>query len=170
MRVLGGVLRRGRGAQRVGPALAGPRSLVAVDGTVPRAADPALPLQVSGRYAGLLSQVLSVIGDVAFATAVYTAFSALVTWVAATVLSVDLTSRDPGPLWLLGLVTWWLLYWWGTLSLQGRTPAMGLLGLRLVTSDAEPLPPRRVLLWVLVLPVSAVLFGAGFLILLLDGR
>lgn len=110
-------------------------------------------------------------GDLALSSAIYSALGALVTYIAATVLSVDLSARGAGgPLWLPGLVGWWLVYWWGTLSLQGRTPAMGLLGLRLVTSDAQPLPPRRVLEWVLVLPFSTVLFGAGFLVMLLDRR
>ncbi|CAN5462807.1 hypothetical protein BH23ACT9_BH23ACT9_29220 [soil metagenome] len=166
MRVLGGFLVRRRGG-RLGPASAGPSGLVTAQATVPRPDAANLPLLVSGRYAGLLSQVLAFAGDLALATAAFTAVTAMVSWILATVVSVDTTGAQ-GPLWLIGLITWWLLYWWGTLSLQGRTPVMGLLGLRLVTRDGQPMPSLRVLLWVLALPFSTLLFGAGFLVMLLD--
>jgi hypothetical protein len=168
MQLLGGFLLRRGGARRVGPA-AGPRGLVTEDAPVPRPDDAALPVQMSGRYAGLLSQVLAFAGDLALATSIYTTATALIGWIAATVLGVDVVGdRAPGTAWLVGLIAWWALYWWGTLALQGRTAVMGLIGLRLVTRDAQPVPPGRALRWVLALPLSVLPFGAGFLLMLVD--
>ena len=121
-----------------------------------------------GRYAGLLSRALAFLVDLALATAVFTGVLALGAGVLERVVGVDASvSATSRPLFLVLLLLWYLLYWGGTLTLQGRTAAMSLLGLRVVRDDGTPLGPGRVLSWVLVLPISALVFGGGFLLMLL---
>ena len=150
---------------------AGPEALVGgASDPVLRASEIGVPLEMAGRYAGLLPRVLALVADLALATAIYTAFTAAVGWVLNGVLGLALEGGLlSGAAFGFGLVSWWLLYWVGALAVGGRTPGMGLIGLRLLREDGEPLSPFRALLWTVALPVSTV-FGAGFALALLGPR
>ena len=51
-------------------------------------------------------------------------------------------------------------YWW---AVSGRTPGMAALGIRVVRADGTVLPPKRAVVRALVFPLSFLLFGLGFL-------
>ena len=51
---------------------------------------------------------------------------------------------------------------------KGRTVAMGLIGLRIVSADGSALREPTALLRTFLLPLSTVPFGAGFLVILFD--
>jgi uncharacterized RDD family membrane protein YckC len=46
---------------------------------------------------------------------------------------------------------------------SGRTPGMALLGIRVVRADGTVLPPKQAVLRSLVFPLSFLLFGLGFI-------
>ncbi len=126
------------------------------------------PAEMSGHYAGLLTQALAVAGDLSLATTLYTLFLTLVASAVTTIFGVDLAgASQSGPLFVGGLLAWLALYLTGTLGIQGRTPVMALLGLRLVTRTGGEPRPRRILAWVVALPLSLLSLGAGFLVMLL---
>ena len=60
-------------------------------------------------------------------------------------------------------VIWFFIYWWGSLALAGKTPGKVLLGLRVLTRQGEVLSAWSAALRTVALPVSYLLFGAGFL-------
>jgi uncharacterized RDD family membrane protein YckC len=162
----------GRGLQRLlgrdPDALpAGPTTLVAdsrarIEAPPPDQARTKARFEVSGFYAGPVSRVASLAGDVALATAAFTAGMGALAWILSTLLGVTLgTGERSGPLWLAAFVGWLFLYWWVSTAVAGRTPIMTLAGLRIVARDGRPLRPRQALVRTLVLPVSLVAFGLG---------
>jgi uncharacterized RDD family membrane protein YckC len=167
MRVLvAGLLRRD-----VASLPAGPSAYVGdARGEVPAPqlqADPS-SFEVSGHYAGPLSRIAAYAGDLALATSSFTAASAGVAYVLGVVFGLDIDPGASGPVWLGLLVAWMGVYWWASTAIAGRTPAMLLLGLRIVARDGQALRQRAALLRTAVLPLSTIPFGAGFLGILLD--
>ena len=147
---------------------AGPAALVSgTDDPVLRLDEVGVPAEMAGRYAGLLSRLLAVGADLTLSTGLYTAFTAAVGWVLNGVLGLDIGGGGtPGALWFAGLLGWMAAYWVSTLTVGGRTAGMGLVGIRLLRRDGEPLGLGRVVAWTAVLPLSLVFLG-GFAVMLL---
>ena len=128
--------------------------------------------EVAGHYAGVLSRLVAYIGDVAAVFASWTAISAGLAYLGTAVFGVGSgtqgSSSTGGLLWIIGLLVWGFLYFWVSTAIVGRTPGMAVLGLRIVSREGAPLRPRSSLVRVLVLPFSALPFGAGFLGVVLD--
>jgi uncharacterized RDD family membrane protein YckC len=126
-------------------------------------------VEVSGHYAGPLSRLLAFAGDTVAATATFTTIAAATSWLLAVTTGSGFdTAERAGPLWAIALVTWSLLWWWGTVAVTGRTPVMAVVGLKVVNRDGAPIGPARALLRVFLLPVSLALLGLGFAVMLLD--
>jgi uncharacterized RDD family membrane protein YckC len=168
MRVLvGGLLRRDLERLPAGPgALVGDETGEAP--TPAGAAGAAGTFAVTGHYAGPLSRLAAYAGDLAAATASFTAVSAGLAYVLGVVFGLDIDPAQTGPVWLGLLVVWMFAYWWASTAVAGRTPAMLLLGLRIVARDGSALRQRAAVVRTLLLPVTTVPFGIGFLGLLLD--
>ena len=60
-------------------------------------------------------------------------------------------------------VLWQFLYFGYSWAVSGRTPGMAVLGIRVVRADGTVLPPKQGVLRALVFPLSFLLFGLGFL-------
>jgi uncharacterized RDD family membrane protein YckC len=167
MRVLaGGLLRRDLDRLPAGP----PGLVRAPDGepdATPATGGPD-GLEVSGHYAGPLSRVAAYAGDLAASAASFTATSAGVAYVLGIVFGVAIEPSQTGPVWLGLLIAWMFTYWWASTAIAGRTPAMLLLGLRIVARDGTALRQRAAVVRTLLLPVAGVPFGLGFLGVLLD--
>jgi uncharacterized RDD family membrane protein YckC len=146
---------------------AGPQALVAdgrarIEPPEPGQARTKARFEVSGFYAGPVSRVAALAGDVMLATAAFTATAAALSWMLSTLVGVTLAPAErSGPLWAAAFVGWLFLYWWVSAAVAGRTPLMTLAGLRIVSRDGQPLRPRQALLRTLVLPVSLLAFGVG---------
>lgn len=125
--------------------------------------------EVTGRYAGPITRMAANAADVATAISSFTLFSAGLTYVLVVVLGLDVETGDrTGPLWLGALVAYLFAYGWLSFAIAGRTPAMVVMGLRVVTRDGDPLTARQAALRVIALPISSLIFGLGFLGLLVD--
>ena len=68
---------------------------------------------------------------------------------------------------MIALGAWWFLYCAYPLAVAGRTFGMAALGLRVVRVDGSDLDVGHAVLRVLVFPLSFLLFGLGFLLILL---
>ena len=122
---------------------------------------------VSGRYAGPVTRLAANAGDVAGGFGLFTALSAGLGYLAVILFGVTFDpARQSGPQWFVPLALVMFGYVWLSVAIAGRTPAMALLGLRVVDRSGRPLSTARAFVRTLVLPVSALVFGAGFLGLL----
>jgi uncharacterized RDD family membrane protein YckC len=123
---------------------------------------------VSGRYAGPLSRLAANVADVAAAFGLFTLLSAGLAHLGSILLGGGFTPQEqPGSLWWVSLSLVLFLYLWLSTAIAGRTPAMGVFGLRVVARDGRPLTTARAAIRTLSLPVSLAVFGLGFLGLLL---
>jgi uncharacterized RDD family membrane protein YckC len=119
---------------------------------------------VTGHYAGPVSRLGAFLIDVAIVW-----FSFVLT-IAGITFIVDVFSRGDttratklGPIGLGLLAVWAFLYLWASLTIAGRTPGMGIVGIRVVNRQGGPLSPRQALIRTLVFPFSFLIFGLGFL-------
>ncbi len=169
IRLLQRLLRRDPGALAPGP----PLLLTNREGVVQ---DPRLSgsrtrarAEVSGYYAGPASRILAFAGDVVASAAAFTAATVTISWLLAVSAGIAFdTTERAGPLWAIAFAAWYLLWWWVTVSVSGRTPMMALVGLKVVCRDGAPIRSRRALLRALLQPFSVALFGAGFALMLID--
>lgn len=168
-RLTGTVLRQDIDAWPAGPVqLVGDETgpLGDVDGTH----DGAAGWNVAGHYVGPLGRALATTIDVAGAVSSWT----LVTTIVLTLLArgfgldVDLTDPTGGVGFTIGLALWiggWFLL---PLEVFGRTPAMSLLGMRVVTRDGGVPTSGRILARSIAQLPSVVLLGIGYVWTLFD--
>ena len=67
----------------------------------------------------------------------------------------------------VALVVWAFVYMAYPLAAAGRTFGMAIVGVRVVRADGRDLDRRHAMVRVLALPLSFLLFGLGFLLILL---
>jgi len=79
---------------------------------------------------------------------------------------VNLTSRQI--LALIAIIIWEFVYFAYQWALGGKTIGMALLGIRVVATDGDPITPKQAVIRTVTLPLSFLLFGLGFLGILLN--
>lgn len=113
--------------------------------------------RITGHYAGPLSRLLAFIVDVVVAVGLFGILSAMAAYVVSVFSHSTFDGLPRGGLgWILLLGGLLFLYFWGALTLAGRTAGKALIGLRVVSRDGQPLTPRQAFVRTLVLPVSIV--------------
>lgn len=126
--------------------------------------------QVTGHYAGAITRLAAFAVDGLAVFGIFTLAVAALTFVARLFgLAFD-PSSVPAVVSAFIYAGWAFLYWWIGLSLLGKTFGKGLVGLRVVSHDGRPLTARRALARTLSLPLSFLLFGLGFLGIVLGRR
>lgn len=120
-------------------------------------------LGVTGQYAGPVSRAVATALDIGIVFLAFTLGVAAIELLARVVIGVDLTGDRSGIGWLIGFLSWAFLYVLVSLAVAGRTPGKGLVGIRVVTADGTALTARRALVRTLTFPLSAAVFGLGFL-------
>ncbi|MGI9018812.1 MAG: RDD family protein [Euzebya sp.] len=120
--------------------------------------------EVTGRYAGPVTRLAANAGDVAIGFGLFTVLSAGLAYLASLLFNVEFNpATTSGLVGTAALFVVVFTYVWLSLSIAGRTPAMAILGLRVVTRDGRPVSTGRAFLRTAALPLSAVPFGLGFL-------
>ena len=127
-------------------------------------------LHVSGHYAGAVSRATALIIDIGIVFGLYALGVAGIDLLSRVVLGIELSEDRSGLLWGIVLGTWAFLYMYVSLAIAGRTVGMGLVGLRVVTTDGGTLPGSRAFWRTVAFPFSALLFGLGFLGVLVGRR
>ena len=155
---------------------AGPQELVGDElgplGDVDGVHDGEAGWNVAGHYVGPLGRILATAADVGGAVSSWTLVTTIVLTLLARGFGLEVSFTDPtgGVGFTIGLALWiggWFLL---PLEVFGRTPAMSLIGMRVVTREGGVPGFRRILLRSLVQLPSVVLFGAGYLVTLVDRR
>ena len=117
---------------------------------------------VSGHYAGAFTRLAAFAIDWFVLTALYGALVAGAQWFATALLGFELRIGGENRwVWIVGFGVWAYLYMAVGLTITGRTPGKGLLGLKVVTRAGEPIGAGRASLRVLAEPLSFVAFGLG---------
>ncbi len=118
---------------------------------------------VQGHYSGAISRLVAATIDWFGAVAVFGILGAITTFFLGFITSREITSDVTGWIGLILFVIWLFLWYWIGQATTGRTPGKSVIGLRAVTRDGEPLGPRRAFVRVLVLPISWLIAGLGFI-------
>jgi uncharacterized RDD family membrane protein YckC len=123
--------------------------------------------ELQGHYAGIFSRGASFLVDVVTVAVIFALVAHVVEYVVSILLRqrVDFTQSSLGARIALGV--WVFIYFAQPLAASGRTMGMALLGLRAVRVDGRPLDGWQAVVRVLVLPLSFLLLGLGFLLILL---
>ncbi len=119
--------------------------------------------RVAGHYAGPVTRLLSIAGDVFGSLAAFGGLATVFLYLLGTFAGADVSIKSGSWIALLVGAVWYLVWFWATVALFGRTPAMALVGLAVVDRNGRAVSKARSLLRVLVLPLSVVLLGLGLI-------
>jgi uncharacterized RDD family membrane protein YckC len=124
-------------------------------------------LSVSGHYAGPVSRAAAALVDGGLIMALYTLGYAGLNLLLNAFFGHSLSGDQSTPLAVASLATWAFLYVFVSLAITGRTAGKGLAGLRVVSADGAAPSVGALFLRTIVFPLSALLFGIGFLLIII---
>lgn len=120
--------------------------------------------RVSGHYAGAFTRLAAAVIDWFIIIGVYGIILGGAQFLLDVFVRSDANVGDGDPLLrLIGLLVWAFVYLSAGLVITGRTLGKTLLGLKVVTRDGAPVGARGSVIRVLALPLSFLVFGLGFL-------
>jgi uncharacterized RDD family membrane protein YckC len=133
--------------------------------TVIAAADG--PPTLEGTYANAATRLAGFLVDVVAINVLFALGAAIVERMLGLFTGRTVSLSDSAVLYRVCFVVWVVAYCAYPLAVVGRTFGMAVLGLRAVRADGSDLSALRAVLRVLVLPLSFLLFGLGFVLIVL---
>ena len=122
-----------------------------------------VPETLEGHYAGAATRLGAYVIDAFLSVALYGLLLALVVLIWELVSRDDLSTPAQNTIpYLVGLVVWVFVYWWGSTALWGKTVGKAVIGVRIVRRGGTDLDPLHALWRVLAFPLSFLVFGLGF--------
>jgi uncharacterized RDD family membrane protein YckC len=118
---------------------------------------------LQGHYAGAVTRFAAYSIDLVVSTAVFALALAAISWGVRIITGHDISWNRSNVVVAIIYVAWQFLYFGYCWAVSGRTPGMALLGIRVVRADGTVLPPKQAVLRALVFPLSFLLFGLGFI-------
>jgi uncharacterized RDD family membrane protein YckC len=128
---------------------------------------PERDIGLQGHYAGIVTRLASFLVDAFTVALLYALAGAALEFLISSVGGDEFTFRDHPFVASTGLVVWAFLYFAYPLAVSGRTFGMALFGLRAVRRDGGDLDARHAVIRVIAFPLSFLLLGFGFLLILL---
>ena len=120
-------------------------------------------VSAQGNYAGSVSRFLAYVIDLAVSSGVFALALAAISYVVKIVSGHEITwNRQDIPVAIV-FILWQFFYFGYSWAMSGRTFGMAVLGIRVVRADGQPIRPRQGVVRALVFPLSFLLFGLGFL-------
>jgi uncharacterized RDD family membrane protein YckC len=116
-----------------------------------------------GHYAGSVSRFLAYAIDLAVSTGVFTLALAGVSYAVQIVTGKHVSWNRQDIAVTVLFVAWEFFYFGYSWAMSGRTLGMAVLGVRVVRADGQAIDPWHGVLRALVFPLSFLLFGLGFL-------
>jgi uncharacterized RDD family membrane protein YckC len=135
---------------------------------VTRFAAPARDLELQGHYAGAVTRLVAYMVDAVTLSLLFAVGATVFEFLVADVLGIDFDVADSPVAATVALAVWSFLYFAVPLAASGRTFGSATLGLRVVRADGRELDPRHAVIRVLAFPLSFLLFGLGFLLILVQ--
>jgi len=123
--------------------------------------------QLEGHYAGIVSRAAAFTVDLLTIALLFAIFGRVLEYVFSILLR-ERVDFSHSTFYARGLlVVWIVIYLTQPLAASGRTFGMAVLGLRAVRADGSDIDGWHALLRVIALPLSFLLLGFGFLLILL---
>jgi uncharacterized RDD family membrane protein YckC len=123
---------------------------------------PAL-VSYQGHYAGSVSRFAAYAIDLAASTGVFSLALAAISYGVHVVTGHNVSWNRSSTVVAVIFVAWQFVYFGYSWAVSGRTFGMAVLGIRVVRADGSNLEPRQGIIRALVFPLSFLLFGLGFL-------
>jgi uncharacterized RDD family membrane protein YckC len=123
--------------------------------------------ELQGTYAGIVSRGVAFTIDVFVIAVLFALGGHVVEFVLSVLLRQSVRLSE---MWLasrIALVVWAFVYCAYPLAAAGRTLGMAIVGVRAVRADGRDLNGRHAVVRVLAFPLSFLLLGLGFLLILL---
>jgi len=120
-----------------------------------------------GHYVGIVTRTASFAIDVLAIGLIFSLAGTVLEYLLTIVLGRDVTLADTPLQSSLAIAAWAFLYFAYPLAVSGRTFGMAVLGTRVVRADGRPLGTRHAVVRTLALPLSFLLAGFGFLLIVL---
>jgi uncharacterized RDD family membrane protein YckC len=117
---------------------------------------------VTGRLAGGVSRFIAYLIDVFTISVAYSVIVAVCVYLVELVSGNNITVSGHAWASIIGYASFAFLYYWIGLSITGRSIGKGLVGLRVVCKDGEPITPGRAAVRTFVYPFSFIL-GLGLI-------
>lgn len=130
-------------------------------------ADPDHSVGLQGTYAGFVTRFGGFVIDIITIGALYALAGQALDYVVTAVSGDPFTLADIPIVSGIAFVAWAIFYCAYPLAVGGRTFGMAVVGLRAVRADGTDLSAGRATARVLLFPLSFLLFGFGFLLILL---
>ena len=124
-------------------------------------------VKLQGTYAGFVTRFGAFVIDIVTIAALFALGGHVLDYVLSAVLSESFALSDARVASKVVLIAWAVFYCAYPLAVGGRTFGMAVVGLRAVRKDGAALDGWHTVLRVLVFPLSFLLFGFGFLLILL---
>jgi uncharacterized RDD family membrane protein YckC len=122
---------------------------------------------VEGRYAGFVTRAAAFVVDVVTIAVTIDIAGAVIEFLVSSISGQSFTFSQVPIFSIVAIVAWAFVYCAWPLAMSGRTFGMLLFGLRAVRTDGTRLDGRHAVLRVLAFPLSFLVFGLGFLLILL---
>src|SRR6185437_2895651 len=116
-----------------------------------------------GHYAGSASRFTAYAIDLVVSSAVFSLALAAISYGVHIVTGHNVNWNRSNIVVAVLFVLWQFVYFGYSWAVSGRTFGMAALGIRVVAADGSVLEPRRGVVRALVFPLSFLLFGLGFL-------
>jgi uncharacterized RDD family membrane protein YckC len=121
------------------------------------------PVSYQGHYAGSVSRFTAFAIDLTVSSAVFALALAAISYGVHVVTGNNVNWNRSNIVVAVIFVLWEFVYFGYSWAVSGRTFGMAALGIRVVGADGSVLEPRRGVVRALVFPLSFLLFGLGFL-------
>ena len=118
---------------------------------------------LQGNYAGSVSRFLAYAIDAAVSSGLFALGLAAVSYVVSVVTGQSVSWNRGNIAVAVIFVLWEFLYFGYSWAAGGKTFGMAILGIRVVRADGTVIDPWRGVVRALVFPLSFLLFGLGFL-------
>jgi uncharacterized RDD family membrane protein YckC len=122
--------------------------------------------ELEGTYAGAVTRFVSLAIDVFAIALLFSLFGLVADFVLSVLLRDTVRIADSSVAGSVALLLWAFLYLAYPLAAAGRTLGMAIVGVRAVRADGSDINGRHAVVRVLALPLSFLLFGLGFLLVL----
>jgi uncharacterized RDD family membrane protein YckC len=116
-----------------------------------------------GNYSGSVSRLVAYAIDLAVSTGLFVLALAAISYVVK-IVSGRQVSWNRGDIWVTIVYVLWEFFYFGySWAMSGRTFGMAVLGIKVVQADGQLIRPRQGVVRSLAFPLSFLLFGLGFL-------